>query len=412
MTIHQAKGLEFDHVFVPGVATGLMPSTAHPAEPGRARLLARLRAARRRGRPAHVRRRAVALQEGPAASGGHRGAPHDVRRPHAGPAHAHGDRGTWYGENVNAKGPSAFFEELRTGRARPARPTVSLAPATDRDEQNPMLGHRLGLVRDWPGPRSCPRKPTRCSPADGGARPPRRSRPAASRLAGGGAGGTAPRSVRPRSPPSSASSPHTCSSARRPKEATGVERLPPTIGASAVIDVHPLPQALLLDERPAAAALQRPGGPHRHRDPRLDRAAGARTRAAARGRRQARPHPRGARRRPGPHRAPARGVPGEPLRRCDAPVRRARVPAPAGRRSVGGRIDAIYGVWTAPGRSWIGRPGTAVIPGSVGRLQLDIYGLACAEIWGKAAGDITLTYFYLAGGEEVTRPMDDPRPGA
>ncbi len=44
---------------------------------------------------------------------------------------------------------------------------------------------------------------------------------------------------------------------------------------------------------------------------------------------------------------------------------------------------------------------------SVG-LQLDIYGLACAEIWGKAASDVTLTYCYLATGEEVTKPMDDP----
>ena len=37
MTIHQAKGLEFDHVFVPGVATGLMPSKRiqqNPAERG------------------------------------------------------------------------------------------------------------------------------------------------------------------------------------------------------------------------------------------------------------------------------------------------------------------------------------------------------------------------------------------
>ena len=37
MTIHQAKGLEFDHVFVPGVAAGLLPSKRiqqNPAERG------------------------------------------------------------------------------------------------------------------------------------------------------------------------------------------------------------------------------------------------------------------------------------------------------------------------------------------------------------------------------------------
>ena len=37
MTIHQAKGLEFDHVFVPGVAARAAALEAHPAEPGRAR---------------------------------------------------------------------------------------------------------------------------------------------------------------------------------------------------------------------------------------------------------------------------------------------------------------------------------------------------------------------------------------
>ena len=65
---------------------------AHPAEPGRARLLARLRAARRRGDPALVRRRALALQARPAGPGGDRGTPHDVRGAHARPAVAARER--------------------------------------------------------------------------------------------------------------------------------------------------------------------------------------------------------------------------------------------------------------------------------------------------------------------------------
>ena len=56
---------------------------AHPAEPGRARLLPRLRAARRRGDPALVRRRPLALQARSAGPGGDRGTAHDVCRAHS-----------------------------------------------------------------------------------------------------------------------------------------------------------------------------------------------------------------------------------------------------------------------------------------------------------------------------------------
>ena len=41
-------------------------------------------------------------------------------------------------------------------------------------------------------------------------------------------------------------------------------------------------------------------------------------------------------------------------------------------------------------------------------LQLELYGLACIEIWGKRAEDLTLTYLYLADGEEVSHPMARP----
>jgi hypothetical protein len=37
-----------------------------------------------------------------------------------------------------------------------------------------------------------------------------------------------------------------------------------------------------------------------------------------------------------------------------------------------------------------------------------VYGLAAVEIWGKSASDLTLTYLYLASGEEASKPMDDP----
>ena len=58
MTIHAAKGLEFDNVFVPGMAKGLLPSTRiqhNPAERGE---VDGLRAPRRREDAAALRRRA------------------------------------------------------------------------------------------------------------------------------------------------------------------------------------------------------------------------------------------------------------------------------------------------------------------------------------------------------------------
>jgi DNA helicase-2/ATP-dependent DNA helicase PcrA len=76
---------------------------------------------------------------------------------------------------------------------------------------------------------------------------------------------------------------------------------------------------------------------------------------------------------------------------------------------VGGRIDAIFGEDGGPWEvvDWkTGRKPAAGDP--LASLQLDVYGLACVEIWGKRPEDLRLTYLYLASGEEVTHPMDDP----
>jgi hypothetical protein len=35
-------------------------------------------------------------------------------------------------------------------------------------------------------------------------------------------------------------------------------------------------------------------------------------------------------------------------------------------------------------------------------MQLDLYALACVEVWHKRPEDLTLTYFYLRSGEEVS----------
>lgn len=77
--------------------------------------------------------------------------------------------------------------------------------------------------------------------------------------------------------------------------------------------------------------------------------------------------------------------------------------------TVSGRIDAVYGTAAGP---W------EVVDWKTGRrpadddplagLQLDLYGLACVEIWGKRPDELTLTYLYLASEEEASHPMGDP----
>jgi DNA helicase-2/ATP-dependent DNA helicase PcrA len=72
--------------------------------------------------------------------------------------------------------------------------------------------------------------------------------------------------------------------------------------------------------------------------------------------------------------------------------------------AVRGRIDAIYGEPEGP---W------DVVDWKTGRstadpLQLEVYGLACVEIWGKRPEDLSLTYCYLDRGEIASVPMGDP----
>jgi DNA helicase II / ATP-dependent DNA helicase PcrA len=76
---------------------------------------------------------------------------------------------------------------------------------------------------------------------------------------------------------------------------------------------------------------------------------------------------------------------------------------------VGGRIDAIFG---EPGGPWeIVDYKTGRVPDEDNLLtgmQLDIYALACVEIWGKRPEELTLTYFYLSESKEVTREAGSP----
>ena len=159
MTIHQAKGLEFDHVFVPGVAAGLMPSKRiqqNPAERaysldfelrGDAAILPTFD-----GVLSHFKRDLQAQE-----------VIEERRTMYVALTRArrslHVSASNWYGENVRAKGPSEFFAELADWATTTGEADVTIEasgpPSGDDDgpaEQNPMLGYRESLVRDWPGP--------------------------------------------------------------------------------------------------------------------------------------------------------------------------------------------------------------------------------------------------------------------
>ena len=40
-------------------------------------------------------------------------------------------------------------------------------------------------------------------------------------------------------------------------------------------------------------------------------------------------------------------------------------------------------------------------------LQLDLYALACMDVWGKMPEDLTLSFYYLAADQVSQRPVDD-----
>lgn len=75
---------------------------------------------------------------------------------------------------------------------------------------------------------------------------------------------------------------------------------------------------------------------------------------------------------------------------------------------VGGRVDAIFGEPDGPWEVVDYKTGRMPEPGDpTAGLQLDLYALACVDVWGKRPEDVTLTYLYLREGVEVTRPAGD-----
>jgi DNA helicase II / ATP-dependent DNA helicase PcrA len=407
MTIHVAKGLEFDHVFVPGMARGLLPNPRiqqNPAERGRSLdfelrgdaailpafdgVLSHFKEELKEQEVIEERRTAyVALTR----------ARRDL---FVSCAH-------WYGENLNAKGPSGFFDELAAWGGD-AGAHVDLGPEPD-DEQNPLLGYRAALVRPWPEPALRPEADELF---------PEGWRAAAVDVAE--AGGVAQAGLADLLDERSRRAFDATAAERRSLAAHLRERetveggpvdpgLPTAVSASGVIEYARCPKRFYWT---SVRPLPRFSGPaarigtdvHRWIE---RRSAGQGTLIE-------------------PEEIPdltseeLAGQPGkvERLRQAYLESRFAGVVPRYTERAfllslgdsvVGGRIDAIFGEDVGPWEVVDWKTGRMPAAGDqLASLQLDIYGLACVEIWGRWPQDVTLTYVYLASGDEVSQPMGDP----
>jgi ATP-dependent DNA helicase UvrD/PcrA len=408
MTIHVAKGLEFDHVFVPGLAKGLLPNTTiqhNPAERGKS-MDFELRGdasylPRYEGNLSAFKKELKKQEEYEERRTAYVAMTRARRTLHVTGAH-------WYAENLRAKEAGPFLRELKDWVMETKHATWD--PGADIDEENnPILGYRERFVRDWPGP-AVPNESDDVFPAgwrqaaaaasesDGVQETllgslDESDRLALDRLATDRRG--LARHLREREEADRAgteiAAPLTVSVggmidyARCPKRFywTSVRPLPRFSGPAARIgtEIHRWierrssgqGQLLEVDDAPDLTAEELAGEPGK-----VDR-----------------------------------------LRQAFLASRFAgRVPLFAERAfilrvegfAVSGRIDAVFGEevqgpWEVV--DWkTGRRPPADDP--LAGLQLELYGLACIEVWGKRAEDLILTYLYLAEGEEVSQPMGDP----
>ena len=149
MTIHQAKGLEFGTVFVPGMAKDLFPNLMvqqNPAERGKS-LDFELRGDARilpafKGNLRHFWLALRDYEEMEERRTCYVSLTRAKRRLFVTGAH-------WYGEGQKPKETSSFFEELCGWAERSGLGTFDRAPTVP--QENPLIGYRERFVRDWPG---------------------------------------------------------------------------------------------------------------------------------------------------------------------------------------------------------------------------------------------------------------------
>ena len=397
MTIHVAKGLEFDHVFVPGVAHGNLPNPTIPQNPaergksldfelrGDAKVLpsfdgnvSRFKAALAAQEIVEERRTAyVALTR--------------ARRT------LNVSGAFWYGDNNMPKKPSLFLDELMAWGASTGSASVEHGPEEPGPE-NPMLGLREGFVRPWPGPARPDEADAlftggwRAAAIDGIQPSLVEALPSADRAAFEGL----------------AAERRALAAHLREREALdarpGGERPPTTVSVGGVVDYTTCPKRFYWT---SVRPLPRFSGPAARIGTEIHR--WIERRASGQGQLLETDDAIDL-----THEELA-GDPGrvERLRQSFLASRFAGVVPLFAERAfllrvgaftVSGRIDAIYG---DPAGAW------EVVDWKTGAgiaapMQLELYGLACVEIWGKAPEDVTLSYCYLAKDEIVSQPMGDP----
>jgi DNA helicase-2/ATP-dependent DNA helicase PcrA len=312
----------------------------------------------------------------------------------------------WYAENMKAKGPSRFFDELAEWGETSGQAQVDRGPE-DVGDVNPMLGFRERFVRDWPGPALRPEsdelfpsgwRAAAVEAAEAGAVQPQLT-------------ASLSRNAIARFDRLTSDRREIARHLREREAAEGIQSepaAPVSLSASSVIDYARCPKRFYWS---SVRPLPRFSGPAARRGTEI--------------------HSWIERRGTGQGQllevddAPdltldeLAGEPGQIARLrqafmdsrfADAVPLYAERPfmLRSGSRTVNGRIDAIFG---APDGPW------EVVDWKTGQrpadddplatLQLDVYGLACAEIWHKTPDQLTLTYFYLKTGEEVSYPMGD-----
>ena len=411
MTIHQAKGLEFGTVFVPGLAKDLLPNLTiqhNPAERGKSLdfelrgdaavlpvfkgNLSQFKVALKGYEEMEERRTAyVALTRAKhrlVVTGAH-----------------------WYGEGQNAKAPSVFLEELfawadeEPGRAQVDRGQEPL-------EDNPLIGYRERFVRDWPGP-------ARREESD--ELFPQGWRTVAAAAAGDPAileamvepldeeGKTAHKTAREQLTTIAA---HLVEREREPDGGASSgsgPALPSSVSVGGVIEYARCPKRFYWS---SVRPLPRFSGPAAR--------LGTQVHAWIERKSSGQASLLELEESPDLTVEELAGEPGklERLQKAWSSSRFATAPPLYAERPfllyvggfvVSGRIDAIFG--RAEGPWEVVDYKTGKMPPEedlLSGLQLDVYALACTEVWHKRAEDLTLTYFYLASGEEVSRTAGDP----
>jgi DNA helicase-2/ATP-dependent DNA helicase PcrA len=402
MTVHAAKGLEFDAVFVPGLAHGLFPDTRIQQNP--LRKGSSLDVELRRDRDLlpvfedNMRAFTDALREQEE---------FEERRTcyvalTRAKRHLFVSSAVWYGETLEAKGVGRFFIELMKWAHE-----AGVERSTEGGEQgdvNPLEGYRQRFVQPWPGP---------AAPEDVDELFPQGWRQTA--VEAWEAGDVPDRLVASldaqerRSFEGSAAARRTLA-AHLVEQEEPVNAEPPrrsTVAVGSLIDyarcpklyywsaVRPLPrfagpsarigteihrwietrsrgQATLLevDEVPDVTVEELAGTPGKLRD----------LREAFRSSRFGDMVPLYAER---PFLLPVEGI------------------------TIKGRIDAIYGEPDGPWEVVDYKTGRIPDPADpLVRTQLDVYALACLDVWHKRPEDLRLTYLYLSSGEERSYEVD------